>query len=1027
MVFTKEVSGLTPAVRYMFEVAARNSRGRGAAAELSEAVLSPNIAPIAAPTAFTAVLDSTSEPTMVTLRWRMLRDDQFGGFPNTGITYEVQFRDIVDEYGEEPLDNGLAAPGLQDGSTLYFQAVHTPSVVFGAGRTFNYQVRASNGKGKGPWSSERSVSTDAAVPDAPRALTATAGLMQITISWAKPVHDGGSPLLRYELHVYSDDVETSVPAAETETPTTLLRLPSTQSSFEHTSLDVDRNYFYRIRAVNNIGEGPFTEWTAENSPVEIVDGAPGALASFVVSGSTATTLMMTWGAPTTIGNSPISGYQVQRRAGDSTDIHDFADVAGSPLGPTATTYTDKDLTPDTSYDYRARARNGSGPGPWADDGDTSTSVKSSPTAPRDLTAEAAGPTSIMLTWTVPESDNGSPITGYQLQRRTGGVAFADVETNIPLEAAARQYTDDFELASGIAYDYQIRALTADPNNSANDGQQGAYSAQASATTSAGIPDAPTVSTVSPTTTENSETTSLTLTWTEPASSHGRTITGYRIDRWAYYAASNSWDWAFLADAADDATSYMDNDPANDNDEELMPNTRYFYRVRAKTGDGTVEAEQGKWSDWESGRTALGVPTAPRDLTAEAAGPTSIMLTWTAPESDNGRPIVGYVLQRRVPPAATWNDAEMNIPLGSSRYTDTGLVSGTEYEYRIRAKTTANGDPDADQGAWSAESDSATTVQGIPAAPGNMMVDQTGMSESTSLEIMWDAVDHPDTGKAITGYRIERWAFNTASSSWGWEFVVDAANDATTYDDGGRSPNTTYYYRVRAKTGDGMTEAEQGTWSTPTFGRTNPGVPAAPQLSAATVGMEEIRLSWTVPAANGRTITGYKIERWDPVPDNETTKAWADRIVVAASLTAWNDSGLDAGTAYYYRIRAETGAGGEAVDQGAWSTTANASTVSSVPGRPDLPRPTGDDVITSTSVTLTWTAPDSDGGARLIGYHVQRWSSAGWQIISSGLVDGVTYADMDVEAETTYYYRVRAVNTNGEGLWSTPFVRVDTPE
>ena len=87
------------------------------------------------------------------------------------------------------------------------------------------------------------------------------------------------------------------------------------------------------------------------------------------------------------------------------------------------------------------------------------------------------------------------------------------------------------------------------------------------------------------------------------------------------------------------------------------------------------------------------------------------------------------------------------------------------------------------------------------------------------------------GKAITAYRIERWAYNTASSSWGWEFVADAAETAEnteSYDDGGRTPNTTYYYRVRAKTGNGMTEAEQGTWSTPTFGRTAPGEPDAPR-------------------------------------------------------------------------------------------------------------------------------------------------------------------------------------------------------
>ena len=70
--------------------------------------------------------------------------------------------------------------------------------------------------------------------------------------------------------------------------------------------------------------------------------------------------------------------------------------------------------------------------------------------------------------------------------------------------------------------------------------------------------------------------------------------------------------------------------------------------------------------------------------------------------------------------------------------------------------------------------------------------------------------------------------------------------------------------------------------------------------------------------------------------------------------------------------------------------------------PEIPT----DVTTSTSVTLTWPAPTSDGGARLTGYQVQRWSSTGWEIISSGLVavevvgntytDG-TYVDMDVDS------------------------------
>ena len=54
----------------------------------------------------------------------------------------------------------------------------------------------------------------------------------------------------------------------------------------------------------------------------------------------------------TIGDSPITGYQLQRRDGDSTDPHDFADVAGSPLGPTAT----KDVHRQRPYAWLVRMR-----------------------------------------------------------------------------------------------------------------------------------------------------------------------------------------------------------------------------------------------------------------------------------------------------------------------------------------------------------------------------------------------------------------------------------------------------------------------------------------------------------------------------------------------------------------------------------------------------------------------------------------------------------------------------------------------
>ena len=80
------------------------------------------------------------------------------------------------------------------------------------------------------------------------------------------------------------------------------------------------------------------------------------------------------------------------------------------------------------------------------------------------------------------------------------------------------------------------------------------------------------------------------------------------------------------------------------------------------------------------------------------------------------------------------------------------------------------------------------------------------------------------------------------------------------------------------------------------------------------------------------------------------------------------------------------------------------------------------------VRLTWDAPESQGGGVITGYEYQRkegtgsfgsWTTAetvafGSNSNSAILVDATTLDDYDVKAETTYTYRVRAVNASGGG-------------
>src|SRR5690349_4000070 len=82
------------------------------------------------------------------------------------------------------------------------------------------------------------------------------------------------------------------------------------------------------------------------------------------------------------------------------------------------------------------------------------------------------------------------------------------------------------------------------------------------------------------------------------------------------------------------------------------------------------------------------------------------------------------------------------------------------------------------------------------------------------------------------------------------------------------------------------------------------VPTAPQqptgLTATTISLSQIDLSWTAPAYNGGSaITGYKIER---STDGGTT--WSTiQSNTGSTSTTYSDTGLTASTTYTYRVSA----------------------------------------------------------------------------------------------------------------------------
>ena len=449
---------------------------------------------------------------------------------------------------------------------------------------------------------------------------------------------------------------------------------------------------------------------------------------------------------------------------------------------------------------------------------------------------------------------------------------------------------------------------------------------------------------------------------------------------------------------------------------------FSYRVRAVNGSGA-----GAWSAIATTTINARGPDAPV-LTATAVGDDEIMLQWTIPGS-NGTDISGFDIRQwdsvTDPANPAWGAANL-LTGGDDATNDTltvfivgSLNPGTKYYFRIQALP---------GGEWSAtnmaDAASATTMAGVPLMP---TLNVGAGTESPpvdpptddSITLWWVA---PDSGGSdILGYQLRVWDGST------WALEDDLAATATMYKDEDLAPGTRYYYILAARNSSGY-----GPWSDAASAMTVAGNPEAPTLMATATGADSIQLTWNVPNANGATISGYQLQRWDP---DAGTPGWADTNLLtgatiadadAETVTEFEDTGLMAGTKYYYRIRAlpqpDATSGWSATNM---SDATSATTHGDTPGRPTWEAAAF--TATDSSLELAWgsTTPTPTGGSAITGYKIQVWSGGRW-VDEATLGVVLTYTDMNLAAGTKYYYRVRAINSQGEGLWSATKAGTTSP-
>ncbi|XP_078241141.1 receptor-type tyrosine-protein phosphatase delta isoform X24 [Pogona vitticeps] len=345
---------------------------------------------------------------------------------------------------------------------------------------------------------------------------------------------------------------------------------------------------------------------------------------------------------------------------------------------------------------------------------------------------------------------------------------------------------------------------------------------------------------------------------------------------------------------------------------LSPYSEYEFRVVAVNNIG-----RGPPSEPVSTRTSEQAPSsAPRNVQARMLSSTTILVQWEEPEEPNGQ-IQGYRVYYTMDPSQHVNNWLKHNVADSHITTIGNLIPQKTYSVKVLAFTSVGDGP--------LSSDIQVITQtGVPGQPLNFKAEP---ESETSILLSWT----PPRSDTISNYDL---VYKEGEHGEEQRISIDPA---TSYHLQGLKPNSLYYFRLSARSPQGL-----GASTAEISARTMQSIPSGPprKVEVEAVNSTAVKVSWRSPVPNKQhgQIRGYQVHYVKMENGEPRGQPMLKDIMLADAQWEYDDTtehemiiaGLQPETTYSLTVTAYTTKG-----DGARSKPRLVSTTGAVPGKPRL--------------------------------------------------------------------------------------------